>query len=41
MPVETQDVIDFTTVGGAARRHHLGTSRGGLIAMVLAARNQR
>lgn len=37
IPIETQDVIDFATVAGLHGAHVVGTSRGGLIAMVLGA----
>ena len=37
IPVEMQDVIDFATVTGLHGATVIGTSRGGLIAMVLAA----
>ena len=37
IPVEMQDVVDFTTIAGLHGATVIGTSRGGLIAMVLAA----
>ena len=37
IPYETHDVIDFTTAAGLHGIHIVGTSRGGIIAMVLAA----
>lgn len=37
VPVELQDVIDFTTMAGLHDAAFLGTSRGGLITMLLAA----
>ncbi len=41
VPVEAIDVLDFITVTGLDRPSILGTSRGGLIAMVLAALRPR
>src|SRR5690606_5085283 len=37
VPLEMLDVIDFTTLSGISDAAFIGTSRGGLIAMLLAA----
>ena len=37
VPVETQDVLDFMTMRGLSNAAIIGTSRGGIIAMVMAA----